>query len=43
MPVAVCFASGDGDNFVVDIDAAFHIIGPVVHYRGWLLPKRDTG
>ncbi|HYM71416.1 MAG TPA: DUF4166 domain-containing protein [Stellaceae bacterium] len=39
MPVAVCFESGDGDKFVFDIDAAFRIIGPVVHYRGWLMQK----
>jgi hypothetical protein len=43
MPVAVCFESGDGDNFVFDIDAAFRIVGPVVHYRGWLLPKAEEG
>jgi Domain of unknown function (DUF4166) len=36
MPLAVCFESGDGDRFVFDIDAAFRIVGPVVHYRGWL-------
>jgi hypothetical protein len=36
MPIAVCFESGDRDRFVFDIDAAFRIIGPVVHYRGWL-------
>jgi len=36
MPIAVCFESGDGDRFVFDIDAAFRIIGPVVHYHGWL-------
>jgi len=43
MPVAVCFESADGDNFVFDIDAAFRLIGPVVHYRGWLLPKSEEG
>jgi len=36
MPIAVCFESGDDDRFVFDIDAAFRVIGPVVHYRGWL-------
>ena len=36
MPVAVCFESADEDRFVFDIDAAFRIVGPVVHYRGWL-------
>jgi hypothetical protein len=38
MPRAVCFDSGDGDRFVFDIDAGFPLVGPVVHYRGWLLP-----
>jgi uncharacterized protein DUF4166 len=39
MPIAVCFESGDGDRFVFDIDAAFRLVGPIVHYRGWLLPR----
>jgi hypothetical protein len=39
MPVAACFESADGDKFVFDVDAAFPLVGPVVHYRGWLLPK----
>ncbi|HEX3883715.1 MAG TPA: DUF4166 domain-containing protein [Stellaceae bacterium] len=39
MPRAVCFESGDGDRFVFDIDAGFPLVGPVVHYRGWLLPQ----
>jgi hypothetical protein len=39
MPVAVCFESANGDHFVFDIDAAFRIIGPVVHYHGWLAQK----
>ena len=43
MPVAACFESNDGDKFVFDIDAAFRIIGPVVHYRGWLLTKAEEG
>lgn len=43
MPVAVCFESGDGDNFVFDIDAAFRIIGPIVHYRGWLRIRAADG
>ena len=41
MPLAVCFESGDGGRFVFDIDAAFRFVGPVVHYRGWLLPKAE--
>jgi hypothetical protein len=43
MPVAVCFESADGDNFVFDIDAAFRVIGPVVHYRGWLRARAADG
>ncbi|HEY1795844.1 MAG TPA: DUF4166 domain-containing protein [Stellaceae bacterium] len=39
MPRAVCFESGDGDRFVFDIDVGFPLVGPVVHYRGWLLPR----
>jgi hypothetical protein len=39
MPIAVCFESGEGDHFVFDIDAAFRIVGPVVHYHGWLAQK----
>jgi len=43
MPIAVCFESGESDRFVFDIDAAFRIIGPVIHYRGWLLPQAKEG
>ncbi len=39
MPIAICFERGDGDKFTFDIDAAFPIVGPVVHYRGWLAQK----
>jgi hypothetical protein len=39
MPIAVCIESGEGDHFVFDIDAAFRIVGPVVHYHGWLAQK----
>lgn len=38
LPRALCFESGDGDRFVFDIKAGFPMVGPVVHYRGWLLP-----
>ena len=33
-----CFESGGDDRFVFDIDVVFPIAGPVIHYRGWLLP-----
>jgi hypothetical protein len=38
-PDVNCFESGDGDRFVFDIDVVFPIAGPVIHYRGWLVPK----
>jgi saccharopine dehydrogenase-like NADP-dependent oxidoreductase len=34
-----CLESGDGDRFVFDIDFAFPLIGPVIHYRGWLVQQ----
>jgi len=39
-PRAICFEGGDGDRFTFDIDAAFPLVGPVIHYRGWLLQER---
>jgi NAD(P)-dependent dehydrogenase (short-subunit alcohol dehydrogenase family) len=39
MPDVNCFESADGDRFVFDIDVVFPFVGPVVHYRGWLLPQ----
>ena len=39
LPTVNCFESGDGERFVFDIDVAFPLIGPVIHYRGWLLPQ----
>jgi hypothetical protein len=38
LPTINCFESADGDRFVFDIDVVFPIVGPVIHYRGWLLP-----
>jgi hypothetical protein len=36
--------SADGDRFRFDIEIALPLIGPVVSYRGWLLPRpRPTG
>lgn len=35
-PTIECSESGDGNRFVFDIDVAFPLVGPVVHYRGWL-------
>ena len=39
LPTVNCFESGDGERFVFDIDVVFPLIGPVIHYRGWLLPQ----
>lgn len=39
LPTIDCFESGDGERFVFDIDVVFPLIGPVIHYRGWLLPE----
>jgi len=39
LPRVECFESSEGDRFVFDIDAAFPIVGHVIHYRGWLLPR----
>lgn len=38
LPTVNCFESADGERFVFDIDVVFPMIGPVIHYRGWLLP-----
>jgi hypothetical protein len=38
MPSIRCFESGDGDRYCFDINVVFPLIGPVIHYRGWLLP-----
>jgi predicted DCC family thiol-disulfide oxidoreductase YuxK len=35
-PRIACFESADGERFLFDIDAAFPLIGHVIHYRGWL-------
>ncbi len=38
VPTINCFESGEDERFVFDIDVVFPLIGPVIHYRGWLLP-----
>src|SRR5690348_8444513 len=38
-----CRESADGVRFVFDIDFALPIIGPVIHYTGWLLPVQSVG
>lgn len=37
-PVIECMETAEGDSFVFDIDVAFPLVGPVVHYLGWLMP-----
>jgi hypothetical protein len=39
LPKIRCRETGDGPRFVFDIDVRFPVIGPVIHYRGWLLPE----
>jgi uncharacterized protein DUF4166/saccharopine dehydrogenase-like protein len=39
LPTVNCFETGDGERFVFDIDVVFPLIGPVIHYRGWLLAQ----
>jgi hypothetical protein len=36
LPTIRCVESGAGERFFFDIDIAFPMIGPVIHYRGWL-------
>ena len=36
VPRIACLESADGDRFHFDIDVAFPLIGPVIHYSGWL-------
>lgn len=42
LPTVNCFEGADGDRFTFDIDVIFPIVGPVIHYRGWLLPAEPT-
>jgi hypothetical protein len=43
LPEVNCFESADGARFVFDINVRFPMIGPVIHYRGWLLPAKPLG
>jgi hypothetical protein len=38
LPTVNCFESAEGARFRFDIDVRFPIVGPVIHYRGWLVP-----
>jgi hypothetical protein len=35
-PRIACTESADGERFAFDIDVAFPLVGPVIHYSGWL-------
>ena len=37
VPSIECLESGDGARFRFDIDVGFPLIGPVIHYSGWLM------
>jgi uncharacterized protein DUF4166/saccharopine dehydrogenase-like protein len=39
LPTIRCFESADGERYRFDINVAFPLIGPVIRYRGWLLPR----
>jgi len=43
LPIVNCFESADGERFRFDIDVRFPIVGPVIHYRGWLIPVEPAG
>jgi hypothetical protein len=38
VPAVNCFESADGERYRFDIDVVFPLVGPVIHYSGWLLP-----
>ena len=42
LPTIKCMESGDHERFFFDIDVAFPIVGPVIHYRGWLDPAPEA-
>jgi hypothetical protein len=42
LPAIKCMESGDHERFFFDIDVVFPIVGPVIHYRGWLDPAADA-
>jgi hypothetical protein len=39
LPAVICLEAADDERFRFDIDMAFPLIGPVIHYRGWLVPQ----
>jgi hypothetical protein len=42
LPRIDCLESAEGERFRFDIDVAFPLIGPVIHYRGWLVPAEPA-
>jgi hypothetical protein len=41
VPDISCFEGAEGERYTFDIDVVFPLAGPVIHYRGWLLPAAD--
>ena len=42
LPTIECMESGEQQRFYFDIDVVFPIVGPVIHYRGFLDPAPDA-
>lgn len=42
VPSIECTETAEGERFVFDIDVVFPVIGPVVHYRGWLASEEPA-
>lgn len=42
LPDIRCLERADGERFRFDIDVSFPLIGPVIHYRGWLVPAEPA-
>lgn len=42
LPDIRCFEGADSEGrYTFDIDVVFPLVGPVIHYRGWLIPCDD--
>jgi len=42
LPRIDCRESAEGERFRFDIDVSFPLVGPVIHYRGWLVPAEPA-
>ncbi|MBV9827146.1 MAG: DUF4166 domain-containing protein [Alphaproteobacteria bacterium] len=38
LPTVDCFEAAQGERYTFDINVVFPLVGPVIHYRGWLVP-----